>query len=75
MIKQSDNSWKRFQLIEILITVSFIINLLFGIVNSIFLKLAVPNELQLFSFAITLGLYLGFAVCKREYYNAKNKEK
>lgn len=61
------NYWKRFSSFERAIQVFFMINLVLDIVNKNFLKSAIPIEIIGYLFWLSLGLYLGFKLCKNEY--------
>ena len=59
--------WKRFSFYEGLIAISFIIAIFFYIINKDFLTYILPKDISAYFFWLTLGLLLGFRLCKYEY--------
>ena len=59
--------WKRFVNYEKGLALFFIISIFFDIVNEKFLNSQVPAEIIGYMFWLTLGLYLGFRLCKYEF--------
>lgn len=65
--------WKGFNYYEKSLAIFFIFNIIFYIVNEDFLKYIVPKYIAGYMFWISLGLYLGFQLCKYEYKRVWNK--
>ena len=61
------NYWKRFNLYQQCLAVFFIINLFLDIINKKILNSAIPSEIVGYLFWLSLGLFLGFKLCKYEY--------
>ena len=59
--------WKRLQIYERLVTAFFLLNIAFYILNKDFFNYIVPKDIEGYMFWISLGLYLGFQLCKYEY--------
>ncbi len=57
--------FKRLSVYEGVITIYFIINTFFYILNDDFLK-TIPKEIAGYLFWLSFGLYLGFQLCKYE---------
>lgn len=58
--------WKRFNVYEGIIAINFLCNLFFYAFNEAVLKYAFPRDIAGYMFWISLGLYLGFQLCKYE---------
>ena len=69
-----ENDWKRFSIYERLTMWFFIINLIFIIINKEILKSKFPEYIQGYIFFLSLGLYIGFILCKNEYTRALKKK-
>ena len=69
------NYWKRFSNYEKTITGFFMINIVFDIINKKLLESRVPTEIVGYMFWLSLGLFLGFRLCKYEYIRVWNKMK
>lgn len=61
------NYWKRFSFYDKGLAVFFIINLFLDILNEKVFGSAIPSEIVSYLFWLSLGLYLGFQLCKYEY--------
>jgi len=61
------NNWKRFSYFEKGIAIFFMINLALDAINKKILNSAIPIEIIGYLFWLSLGLFLGFALCKNEY--------
>lgn len=66
----SKNYWKRFVIYERVIYYFLICNLIFIIINRELLKFKLPEFIQGYLFFFSLGLYIGFILCKDEYKRA-----
>lgn len=64
------NQWTRFRYYEIGLTTFFGVNLFLDIINEKLLNSAIPHEIVVYLFWISLGLFLGFRLCKYEYSRA-----
>lgn len=64
------NHWKRFINYERVLFSFWIISFLVSLVNERLLNSIVPNEVAAYIFWLSLGLYLGFILCKHEYHHA-----
>lgn len=69
-----ENDWKRFSIYERLTMWVFIINLIFIIINKEILKSKFPESIQGYLFFLSLGLYIGFLLCKNEYTRVLKKK-
>ena len=65
--------WKRFNYYEKCLAIFFIFNIIFYILNEDFLVYIVPKDISGYMFWLSLGLYLGFQLCKYEYKRIWNK--
>jgi len=61
------NYWKRFTLFDKGLAVFFMINLFLDVINKRVLNSAIPSEIVGYLFWLSLGLFLGFKLCKYEY--------
>lgn len=61
------NYWKRFSYFDKGIAIFFMINLFLDIINKKALNSAIPDEIACYLFWFSLGLFLGFKLCKYEY--------
>jgi hypothetical protein len=61
------NYWKRFSYFDKGLTVFFMINLFLDILNKKTLNSEIPSEIVGYLFWLSLGLFLGFKLCKYEY--------
>ncbi|RCH54764.1 hypothetical protein DJ568_09765 [Mucilaginibacter hurinus] len=59
--------WKRFSLYDKGITIFFMINLFLDVINQKVLHSSIPSEIVGYLFWLSLGLVLGFKLCKYEY--------
>jgi hypothetical protein len=66
-METSKNNWKYFNLYEKGIALFFIFNIVFDVVNEKLLYSIVPSEILTYFFWLSLGLYLGFRLCKYEF--------
>ena len=58
--------WKRLRIYELMLAVNLPLNILFYKVNEDYLQYLIPKEIAGYLFWLSLGLYLGFQVCKYE---------
>lgn len=58
--------WKRFIIYERIVSYNFLLNIGFYIANKELLNNIVPNEIEVALFFLSLGIYLGFQLCKFE---------
>lgn len=65
--------WKRLKAYNAIITIWFMFNLVFYLINRDYFKYVIPKEIAGYMFWISLGLYLGFQLCKYEYTRVWNK--
>lgn len=63
----SDNPWKRYKNFEKCILFFLMFNLVFDIINKKILNSIVPIEIIGYLFWLSLGLFLGFQICKYEF--------
>ena len=61
------NYWKRFNNYEKTLAAFFVINVFLDVINKKLLNSIIPIEIVGYSFWLSLGLYLGFRLCKYEY--------
>ncbi len=61
------NSWKRFSFYDKLLALFLMINIFLDVINTELLNSAIPSEIVGYLFWLSLGLYLGFSLCKYEY--------
>jgi len=61
--------WKRFSFYERGLTFFFMINIFLDVINDKLLDSVIPGEIVGYLFWLSLGLYLGFRLCKYEYGN------
>ncbi len=59
--------WKRFRIYEGIISFNFIGSLFLYTLNEDYLQYAIPKDLAGYFFWLSLGLYLGFQICKYEF--------
>ncbi len=59
--------WRRFNNIEKGLVVFLGIGIFIGILNEDFLNTIIPKEISGYLFWLSLGLYLGFRLCRYEY--------
>ena len=59
--------WRRFNVYEQCLSVFFIVNLFLDVVNDKLFGSAIPGEIIGYLFWFSLGLFLGFKLCKYEY--------
>ncbi len=57
---------KRFRIYEGTIAIFFFINMIFYIINMNYLNYWFPKDIAGYIFWLSLGLYLGFQLCKYE---------
>lgn len=60
------NNWKRFSVIENILMVFFSINILLNSINNYLFNKAIPVEIVHYLFWLSLGLFIGFKLCKYE---------
>lgn len=68
------NYWKRFSYFDMGLTLFFMINLFLDILNKNLLNSAIPSEIVGYLFWLSLGLFLGFKLCKYEYSQTLRKQ-
>ncbi|WMW78120.1 hypothetical protein RF683_01360 [Flavobacterium sp. 20NA77.7] len=68
------NYWKRFSDLDKGLTVFFMINLFLDILNKNILNSVIPIEIVGYLFWLSLGLFLGFKLCKYEYSRTLRKQ-
>ena len=61
------NYWKRLSYYDKVLAMFFMINIFLDIINKKVLNSVIPNEIIGYLFWISLGLYLGFQICKYEF--------
>jgi len=61
------NYWKRFSFYDKGLVVFFMINLFLDVINKKILYSTIPSEIVGYLFWLSLGLFLGFKLCKYEY--------
>lgn len=59
-------TWKRFVLYERIIACNFLLNIVFYVLNEDYLHYLLKREISVCLFWISLGLYIGFQLCKYE---------
>jgi len=69
------NDWNRFVIIEKIIAMFFISNLFLDVLNNKILNSIIPTKIIGFLFFLSLGLFLGFKLCKYEYGRTLKKQK
>ena len=67
--------WQKFKIYNRIITLFFMFNVIFYIINRDFLKYIVPEDIAGYMFWLSLGLYLGFQLCTYEFKRLWNKAK
>lgn len=72
--KMNRNYWKQFNIYEKGLALFFMINIVFDFINKKLLNSVVPKEIVGFMFWLSLGLYLGFQLCKYEYKRVLKKQ-
>jgi hypothetical protein len=65
--RKSNIMWKRSYIYEGVISINFLLNLVFYIVNEDYFQYVIPKEIAGYMFWLSLGLYLGFQLCKYEF--------
>lgn len=68
-----NNYWKIFAIFDRSISMLFAIGILLPIINKEILNSFIPNEIVNCCFCFTLGLYIGFQICKYEYRKVMRK--
>jgi hypothetical protein len=70
------NYWARFTCYQKIIDVFFMLNIILDVINNELLNSVIPFKVLCSLFWLSLGLFLGFKLCKKEYSNAikKNNE-
>ena len=68
-------NYKRFNAYEICLAVFLMINLFLGEINEKALDSNIPNEIIGYLFWLSLGLYLGFRLCRYELSRIHKKKK
>lgn len=59
--------WKRLKIFEAIVSGNFLFSLFLYIVNEDYLEYAIPKDIAGYIFWLSLGLYLGFRLCKYEF--------
>ena len=67
------NYWKRFSYFDKSIDAFFLVNIFLDVINKRALNSAIPSEIVGYLFWLSLGLFLGFELCKYEYSRALKK--
>jgi hypothetical protein len=67
--------WKRFLICQNGLSIFFILNIFFSILNKKLSKPLIPIEITDYLFWLSLGLYLGFILCRHEYSTVMKKMK
>jgi hypothetical protein len=67
------NYWKRFNIYQQGLAALFIVALFLDVINKKVLNSAIPVEIVGYLFWLSLGLFLGFKLCKYEYIRALRK--
>ena len=65
--------WTRFNNYEKCLAAFFMLNIFLDVINKKLLGSAIPKEIISYLFWLSLGLYLGFRLCKYEYNNVIKK--
>ncbi len=65
------NNWKRFGMYETILLIFFGIGLFSEAINKELLHFMIPSKIVGYVFWLSLGLYLGFSLCKNEYSRAR----
>lgn len=68
------NYWKRFSYFDNGLTVFFMINLFLDILNKKVLNSILPSEIVGHLFWLSIGLFVGFKLCKHEYSQTLKKQ-
>lgn len=68
-----NNHWKRFNTFQQCLSLFFVINLFLDVINNKILNSAIPSEIVDYMFWLSLGLFLGFMLCKYEYRQSLRK--
>jgi hypothetical protein len=58
--------WKRFIIYEGIVSYNFLLNIGLFIANKEFLNNFIPDDIERTLFFLSLGLYIGFQICKHE---------
>lgn len=66
------NRWKTFILYETILLILSILSIVFTYLNTK-LKIGIPPAILGYAFFLSVGLYLGFLLCKNEYKRALKK--
>ena len=61
------NYWRRFDFFQKGLSIFFMINLFLDVINEKLLNSMIPDDILGYLFWFSLGLFLGFALCKHEY--------
>ena len=61
------NYWKRFSYFDKGLAAFFMVNLFLDVINKKLLGSVIPTEIVGYLFWLSLGLYLGFRLCRYEY--------
>lgn len=67
------SEWRRFSIYETILLIFSILNIVFACVNTKQLGFEIPEYLKGYIFCLSVGLYLGFMLCKNEYKRVINK--
>jgi len=70
----NNNYWKRFNTYEKSLAAFFVINIFLDVINKYILKSIIPKEIIGYLFWLSMGLYLGFRLCKYEYLRVYKKQ-
>ena len=68
------NFWRQFNVYEKGLALFFMINIFFDVINTKFLNSIVPVKIVGYMFWLSLGLYLGFRLCKYEFRRVLKKQ-
>ncbi len=58
------NQWEQFSNLEKAISIFLIINIFLDLLNKYLFRSIIPNDIITYSFWLSLGLFLGFKLCK-----------
>lgn len=59
--------WKRFFVYETSLMIFSILNIIFTCISNKQLRIEIPENIRGYLFFLSIGLYFGFLVCKKEY--------
>ena len=65
--------WKRFFVLQTGLIIFSILNIIFTCISNKQLRIEFPGNLRGYLFFLSIGLYFGFLICKKEYERVINK--